>query len=86
MAASARAGQALESITTSSATVSQMTFQIASAAEEQAATADEINRSITRIHDVSSTSAETVQRTRQSCDELRQLACQLQEQVGRVVI
>lgn len=86
VAASARAGQALESITTSSATVSQMTFQIASAAEEQAATADEINRSITRIHDVSSTSAETVQRTRQSCDELRQLACQLQEQVGRVVI
>ncbi|WP_410457988.1 methyl-accepting chemotaxis protein [Pseudomonas fluorescens] len=86
VAASARAGQALESITTSSATVSQMTFQIASAAEEQAATADEINRSITRIHDVSSTSSETVQRTRQSCDELRQLACQLQEQVGRVVI
>ncbi|WAG81593.1 methyl-accepting chemotaxis protein [Metapseudomonas furukawaii] len=84
--ASARAGQVLESITSTSFTINQMTFQIASAAEEQAATADEINRSIARIHDASSTSAETVQRIRQSCDELRQLACQLQEQVDRVVI
>ena len=85
VAASARAGQALALINASASTVSQMTFQIASAAEQQAATADGINRSVTRIHEASSASAHTIEQTRQSCDELRALAQQLQEQVGLVV-
>ena len=85
VAASARAGQALALIDASASTVSQMTLQIASAAEQQAATADGINRSVTRIHDASTVSARTIEQTRQSCDELRALAQQLEEQVGQVV-
>ncbi|NER62130.1 methyl-accepting chemotaxis protein [Pseudomonas sp. MAFF212428] len=85
VAASVRAGQVLELITASASTVSQMTFQIASAAEQQAATADEINRSVTRIHEASSVSAQTIEQTRQSCEALRVLAQQLEQQVGQVV-
>jgi len=84
--ASARAGQALERITASAATVSQMTLQIASASEEQAATADEINRSITRIHEAASAGTRTLQRTGEACAGLKQVSRQLQEQVARVVI
>ena len=84
--ASARAGQALERITVSAATVSQMAFQIASASEEQAATADEINRSITRIHDAASTGTQTLRQTGEACEGLKRVSRQLQEQVAKVVI
>ena len=83
---SARAGQALERITASAATVSQMTLQIASASEQQAATADEINRSITRIHEAASAGTRTLQRTGDACAGLKQVSRQLQEQVAKVVI
>ncbi|HEY1028895.1 MAG TPA: methyl-accepting chemotaxis protein [Pseudomonas sp.] len=84
--ASGRAGEVLDLLSTSAGTVSQMTFQIASAAEQQAATADEINRSLNRIHAASSGNGLAIQRTRESCEQLRALARQLEEQVGLVVI
>jgi methyl-accepting chemotaxis protein len=84
--ASGRAGEVLDLLSASAGTVSQMTFQIASAAEQQAATADEINRSISRIHSAASSNGQAIQRTRESCEQLRALARQLEEQVGLVII
>ncbi|MDU9393771.1 methyl-accepting chemotaxis protein [Pseudomonas sp. zfem002] len=84
--ASARAGQALERITHSAATVSQMALQIASASEEQAATAEEINRSMTRIHAAASTGTRTLLETGEACEGLKRVSRLLQEQVARVVI
>lgn len=86
VSASGRAGEVLELLSVAAGTVSQMTFQIASAAEQQAATADEINRSVARIHAVTSSNGEAIQLTRKSCEELRELSRQLEAQVGRVII
>jgi methyl-accepting chemotaxis protein len=83
---STRAGQALEQIIYSVTTVSQMTLQIASATEEQAATAEEINRSITRIHDTTNLGVAAAQQTRQACTELLELANRLRGQVGRLKV
>jgi len=47
----------LKRITQSAATVSDMTLQIASAAEQQAVTADEISRTLARIHTLVTVSA-----------------------------
>jgi methyl-accepting chemotaxis protein len=49
-----RAGDALSAITGSVAIMADMSTQIASAAEEQSAVAEEINRSITRIAQIAS--------------------------------
>lgn len=86
VSASGRAGEVLALLSASASTVNQMTFQIACAAEQQAATADEINRSMTRIHAVSSSSGQAVQRTRESCEQLRELSQLLEAQVKRVLI
>ena len=86
VSASGRAGEVLELLSASAGTVSQMTFQIANAAEQQAVTADEINRSISRIHVASSSNGQAIQRTRKSCEQLRELARQLEEQVGLVIV
>lgn len=84
VATSARAGSALELITTSASTISDMTLQIASAAEQQAATADEINRSIARIHEVAAVSGASIGKTRGSSDALRELSAVLHEQVEQL--
>ena len=83
---SARAGQALEQIIDSVTTVNQMTLQIASAAEQQAATAEEINRSITRIHDATIVGVDALQQTRQSCTELLELSHRLHGQVDKLKV
>jgi methyl-accepting chemotaxis protein len=83
---STRAGQALEQILYSVTTVNQMALQIASATEEQAATTEEINRSIARIHETTNLSVDAAQRTRQACNELLELADRLRGQVGRLKV
>ncbi|MDX9874524.1 MAG: methyl-accepting chemotaxis protein [Spongiibacteraceae bacterium] len=79
-----RASAALAAITRSASTISGMAMQIASAAEQQAATAEEINGSITRIHDAHGVSGETVRQTDVASSELRELAAGLQRQLARL--
>ncbi len=86
VSASGRAGKMLEQLSILAGTVSQMTFQIASAAEQQAATADEINLSLTRIHGASSGNDQAIRRTRESCEQLRELSQRLEAQVKRLII
>ena len=79
----AKAGEALEAITSVVDRIKSMNMQIASAAEEQSTTAEEINRSIVNISDVSEEAASGAQQTANSSDDLARLAIELQEQVSK---
>ena len=83
VAQAAKAGEALEAITSVVDNIKSMNIQIASAAEEQSATTEEINRNIVNISDVADETAEGSKRTASSSDDLAQLAMELQQQVGR---
>ncbi|MFO7808316.1 methyl-accepting chemotaxis protein [Guyparkeria sp.] len=63
--------------------INDLNFQIASAAEEQSAVAEEINRNIQTISQVSEESAEGAKQTRTASQELARLAEELQERIGR---
>lgn len=76
------AGQALEAITSAVDTINDVNTQIASAAEEQSAVAEEINRNITIIHDVADRSAAGAGETATAGDELARLARDLHRLVG----
>ena len=76
------AGQALESITGAVDTINDVNTQIASAAEEQSAVAEEINRNITIINDVANRSAAGASETAAAGDELARLAQELRRLVG----
>lgn len=71
-------GQALKDIATSVAAISDMNNQISSAAEEQSAVAEEINRNINTINQVSEQNAEGIQETAASSAEVAQQATFLQ--------
>ena len=77
------AGESLESITRSVATIRDMNTQIASAAEEQSAVAGELNRNITNIHMVSEETQQQAGSIRSACSELARMGEQLQQLVGR---
>ncbi|WP_006788432.1 methyl-accepting chemotaxis protein [Thiorhodospira sibirica] len=78
-----KAGDSLKTITSAVNSISDITAQIASAAEEQSAVTEEINRNITNIAQaVEQTSASSDQIALAS-DELARLAAHLQERVGR---
>ncbi len=79
----ARAGDALESIAESVATINDMNTQIASAADQQSAVAEEINRNIVTISQVTEQTAEGVQQTSSSSEALTGLANQLDGLVRR---
>lgn len=83
VAESARAGDALGAITAAVSTITDMNSQIASAAEEQAATAEEINRSVIGIRDVAATTAQGVEETRQAAGEVGGVAERLRGLLGR---
>lgn len=76
------AGQALESITGAVDTINDVNTLIASAAEEQSAVAEEINRNITNINDVANRSAAGASETAAAGDELARLAQELRRLVG----
>lgn len=78
----ARAGEALESITRSVATIADMSAQIASAAEEQSTVAEEINRNVTQIATVSDQNAAASTQTASSSTELARLAEELSGMVA----
>ncbi len=79
----AKAGEALQAITGVVDNIKSMNIQIASAAEEQSATAEEINRNIVNISEVAQETAGGSQQTASASDELARLASDLQSQVGK---
>jgi len=79
----ARTGTALESIATAVARISEMNTQIASAAEEQGAVAEEINRNIVTISQVAEQSASGAQQITRTSADLSELARGLQQLAGR---
>ena len=64
-------------------TINDMNTQIASAAEEQSAVAEEINRNVTNISQIGDQTAEGVGQTAAASENLAQLSTQLQTVVGQ---
>ena len=73
-----RAGSSLSTITEAVGSISDMNTQIASAAEEQSAVAEEINRNITTINAMTSETASEAKHTAAASQELARLAIQLE--------
>ena len=78
-----RAGDSLASITRTVSTIQAMNQQIAAAAEEQSAVAEEINRSVISVRDVSEQTAAASEETAASSVELARLGNELHTMVGR---
>ncbi|HHQ69324.1 MAG TPA: methyl-accepting chemotaxis protein [Halothiobacillaceae bacterium] len=74
---------ALSEIVMGVSNISDLNFQIASAAEEQSSVAEEINRNIQTISEISEESARGSADTKTASAELARLAEQLQSQVNR---
>jgi methyl-accepting chemotaxis protein len=83
LALAERAGEALETITASVHEIHERNLVIASAAEEQAQVAREVDRNLVNIRDLSIRSAAGADQTSASSHQLSQLANALQGMVGR---
>ncbi len=77
------AGESLQAINQAVAAISDMNLQIATAAEEQSAVAEEINRNITTINMVADETAVGAEQTAEASQELAQLAMNLQRIVSQ---
>jgi methyl-accepting chemotaxis protein len=77
------AGKSLEAINHMIDNIKDMNTQIATAAEEQSITADEINRSVVSISEISHETAHAAGQTASSSEQLADLAGHLREQVAR---
>ncbi len=80
------AGASLAAITQAVGTISEMNTQIASAATEQQAVAEDINRNVITIADVSENSATSAQQTASSSAELARLGEELRDMVSQFKI
>ncbi|KOX98700.1 chemotaxis protein [Pseudomonas nunensis] len=78
-----RAGGSLASITRTVSAIQSMNQQIAAAAEQQSAVAEEINRSVLNVRDVSEQTSAASEETAASSVELARLGTHLQMLVGR---
>ncbi|MHA6572840.1 methyl-accepting chemotaxis protein [Pseudomonas yamanorum] len=78
-----RAGDALAGITRTVSVIQEMNPQIAAAAEEQTAVAEEINRSVLKVKDVSEQTSAASQETAAASVELARLGTDLQVWVGK---
>lgn len=78
-----RAGGSLDNITRTVSAIQSMNQQIAAAAEQQSAVAEEINRSVLNVRDVSEQTAASSEETAASSAELARLGVHLQTLVGR---
>jgi methyl-accepting chemotaxis protein len=83
VAKAASAGESLQAITTAVGSINDMNAHIASAAEEQSAVADEINRNIVNISQVADQNTENAMQTSKASEELAHLASQLQNLVAQ---
>ncbi|OOG26195.1 methyl-accepting chemotaxis protein [Thioalkalivibrio denitrificans] len=79
----ARAGSSLEAITGAVGNISDMNAQIASAAEEQSAVAEEINRNVVNIREAVDDTAQGSGQISTASDELARLAADLRNLVSR---
>ena len=77
------AGDSLTSITGAVSAIQSMNQQIAAAAEQQSAVAEEINRSVFNVRDISEQTAAASDQTAASSVELARLGNELQQMVGR---
>ncbi len=77
------AGDALTEIARTVAVIQEMNPQIAAAAEEQSAVAEEINRSVLKVRDASEQTAAASEQTAAASIELARLGTDLQQCVGR---
>ena len=77
------AGAALKAITTAVNDISQMNVQIATAAEEQNAVTEDINRNVVNISSVSDSTAEASSQIETATSSLAVLAAELQQQVDQ---
>ncbi|ANJ66675.1 hypothetical protein A9404_04130 [Halothiobacillus diazotrophicus] len=75
--------QSLQMITDSVQTINDLNFQIASAAEEQSAVTEEMNRNVQKISSISEQSAQGASQTRIASEELARLAESLQSKIGQ---
>ncbi|WP_373416379.1 methyl-accepting chemotaxis protein [Pseudomonas sp. ABC1] len=75
------AGHMLDQITASVTTINDMNAMIASAAEEQSAVAEEINRNVTNVSQIAEETSEASRQNVQTSKELSQLAGNLQRLV-----
>ncbi len=78
-----QSGNALSLIAESVGKINQMSMQIASAAEEQSAVSEEVNRNIVKINDMSAETATGATQTAQASQDLAVMATQLQGMVGQ---
>ncbi|WP_347986862.1 methyl-accepting chemotaxis protein [Methylomonas sp. AM2-LC] len=78
----ASAGGSITSISQRIDMINDMNNQIASAAEEQTAVAEEINRNISNISHVSEETSTGAKKTAEACKELLELANQLRATIG----
>ncbi len=78
-----RAGGSLTNITRTVSAIQAMNQQIAAAAEQQSAVAEEINRSVLNVRDVSEQTSAASEETAASSVELARLGTHLQMLVGR---
>lgn len=79
----AKAGATFASIADRIDTITRMNTQIATAAEEQEAVAEEINKNIVAIHQVSSDTADGARQAATSSEQLSSFALNLQSLVGQ---
>ncbi len=79
----ARAGEALTTIVYSINRIRDMNTQIAAASEQQGTVADEINRKVVAIREVTEETATSIGRTSNSSDQLEKFSSQLEKLVGR---
>ncbi|MGE8097697.1 methyl-accepting chemotaxis protein [Pseudomonas fluorescens] len=81
-----RAVSALENIASKVSIIQSMNQQIATAAEQQSAVTEEINRSVINVRDISDQTASTCEETASSSAELARLGHELERLVGRFKI
>lgn len=78
----AQAGEALKSISESMSNITNMNASIASASEQQTSVAEEINRSLVAINDVSQDTTNDAEQISQASVVLTDLSISLNDQVG----
>lgn len=77
------AGSSLGVITSSIANIRDMNTQIASAAEEQAVVAEDVNRNVTVIHGISTDTTESAHRITEATGQLVDISSNLENLVGQ---